>query len=253
MSDYSEISERFARNTATHKMTVLQDDGLYRHLVFTAAGHGYHWFELITTPGQLVFSGDGDSYVFRRLDDMFQFFRTGLGRNGAITINPSYWDEKLVSNRDAARTYSEKLFKQEVARDLTLHEDDYPGITAAWAEHLEDEYNTEYEDEARRAIDDFSFGETYKATCLKCGWEQENVSYWGAARELKKHTAEAGEEHTGTVYDLTFQFDTCEWQLRDHDWWFLWACTAIVWGIGRYDKLRTYGLLNHARRKAVAK
>ncbi|MFI8872395.1 hypothetical protein [Streptomyces sp. NPDC055243] len=254
MSEYPEIAERFARETARHEMVVLQDHGLYRRLVFRPQGHSFYWFELITTPGQLVFSGDGESYVFRRLDDMFEFFRSGLRRDGSVRIDPGYWDEKLASNRDAARTYSQKRFDEEVARDLEIAEESYPGVTAAWAEHLEDEFNTEYEEEARRALDEFSFGESYKATCKACDWSTERSSWWSTHSELTNHRNDAGAEHNGPVRDQTFHFtDTWEWQLRDHDWWFLWACTAIVSGIARYDKLRKYGLLNTARStKAVA-
>ncbi|MEV7870133.1 hypothetical protein AB0P17_29495 [Streptomyces sp. NPDC088124] len=63
----------------------------------------------------------------------------------------------------------------------------------------------------------------------------------------------AEEEHVGSVLDLTFTFsDTWEWQLRDYDWWFLWACHAIVAGIARYDRLTGYGLGPLAAPNAVA-
>ena len=47
-------------------------------------------------------------------------------------------------------------------------------------------------------------------------------------------------EHKG------FQFhDAREWEFRDYDWWFVWACHAIVWGIAQYDAVK-------AERPAVA-
>jgi hypothetical protein len=242
---YAEIASRFARNTAGHTMTVLHDDGLYRHLRFTSNPRGYseYWFDLITTPGQLVFSGDGESYVFRRTTDMFEFFRSGIYRDGSLHINPGYWSEKLTSNREAATTYSEKLFEDEVAESLAAAEEGYPGVTAAWAEHVESEYNIEYEEEARRALDDFRFGESYRASCTKCDWALDDESWMIARRKMAEHAKEAGEKHAGFVRDLTFTFsDTWEWQLRDFDWWFLFACHAIVWGIARYDRVRKYGL-----------
>src|SRR5690606_19663157 len=131
MSDYTEIAARFANDTADHQMTVLHDDGVYRHLLFRDPQHSFNWFELITTPGQLVFSGDGDSYVFRRTTDMFDFFRSGIYRDGSLNINPGYWSEKLASSRDAATSFSEELFKAEVAKTLADVEDDYPGVDAA--------------------------------------------------------------------------------------------------------------------------
>lgn len=36
MTDYPEIASRFARETSAHRMTVLHDAGLYRHLRFEA-------------------------------------------------------------------------------------------------------------------------------------------------------------------------------------------------------------------------
>ncbi|WP_048572679.1 hypothetical protein [Streptomyces leeuwenhoekii] len=252
MSDYPEIAARFARDTAGHQMTVLHDDGLYRHLVFREPMHSFYWFELITTPNQLVFSGDGNSYVFRRATDMFQFFRSGIWRDGSHHINPGYWSEKLTSGREAATSYSEKLFEAEVTETLTDVEGDYPGIAAAWAEHVESEFNTEYEEEAVRALSEFRFGEAYLAKCRDCDWEFEGDSYTVAAVKARGHRREAGDKHTAPVRDLTFTFsDMGEMRLQDFDWWFLWACHAIVWGIARYDRVRKYGLQALATPKAV--
>jgi len=247
MTDYPESAARFARETRGHELVVLRDDGLYRHLVFREPTHGFYWFELITTPNQLVFSGDGNSYVFRRTADMFQFFRSGIWRDGSHHINPGYWSEKLTSGREAATSFSEKLFEAEVAETLASVEDDYPGITAAWAEHVESEFNTEYEEEARRALAEFRFGEAYRAECRECDWEFENESYTVTASKARDHRREAGDKHSAPVRDLTFEFsDMDEVSLQDFEWWFLWACRAIVWGVARYDKVRRYGLTSLA-------
>lgn len=249
MSEYPEIAARFARDTSAHQLRILKDDGLYRHLRFQPPPtmSSCYWFDLITVPGALIFQGDGNTFAFRRVTDMFEFFRHGIWRDGSIHINPVYWSEKLTSDRDSVMTYSQKLFEEEVAKDLAAVEEDYPGITKAWASHLEDEFNVEYEEEARRALDEFRFGEQHRASCSKCDWQFEDEFYTTAAVKLRRHRLEAGEEHTGTVRDLSFTFsDTWEWQLKDFDWWFLWACNAIVWGIARYDRVNRYGLRNLA-------
>ncbi|MEU2446083.1 hypothetical protein ABZ588_21515 [Streptomyces althioticus] len=252
-TEYADIAARFTKDTAGHRMTVLQDDGVYRHLLFHGPQHSFYWFELITTPGQLVFSGDGDSYVFRRTTDMFEFFRSGIYRDGSLNINPGYWSEKLASSRDAATSYSEELFKAEVAKTFADVEDDYPGIAAAWAEHVESEFNTEYEGEALRALSEFRFGEAYLAKCSACDWGFEADAYTVAAAEARSHCRKSGDKHTAPVRDLTFTFsDMGEMRLQDFDWWFLWACQAIVWGVARYDRVRSYGLQNLAARKQVA-
>jgi hypothetical protein len=253
VTDYSESAARFARDTASHEMVVLHDDGVYRHLILREPLHGFYWFELITTPNQLVFSGDGSSYVFRRTTDMFQFFRSGIYRDGSLHINPGYWSEKLTSGREAATSYSMELFEEEVAKTLTDAESDYPGITEAWTEHVESEFNCEYEEEARRALYEFRYGEAYLAKCTQCDWEFEGDSYSVAAVKARAHRRDAGDKHAAPVRDLTFTFsDMDEVQLQDFDWWFLWACQAIVWGIARYDRVRKYGLQALATPKAVA-
>jgi hypothetical protein len=116
VTDYPEIAARFARDTASHQMTVLHDDGLYRHLRFSSnpRGYGEYWFDLITWPGRLAMVGDvGDDYVFTRLPDMFEFFRADR-RWG---INPHYWAEKLGAGRRSVQEYSEDAFRQ-IVREL---------------------------------------------------------------------------------------------------------------------------------------
>jgi hypothetical protein len=238
MTDYPEIAARFARDTAAHEMVVLHDDGLYRHLRFSAPQGGFYWYDLITVPYALIFRGDGESYVFSidATEDMFVLFRKSSYKG---SINPGYWSEKLRSSRNAATAYSQKLFEGEVARDLAIAEEDYPGITEAWNEHVESEFNIEYEDEARRALDEFRFGEKHRASCSECDWEFESESSTAASLKLHRHRKETGNEHTGSVRDLTFAFsDTWEWQLQDFNWWFLWACHAILAGVGQYDAAR---------------
>jgi hypothetical protein len=107
-----DAAERFPRDTAKHKLTVLHDDGLYRHLRFAQPrpASSMYWFDLITWPGSVTVRGDiGESYTFSRLPDMFEFFRGRVG-----SINPGYWSEKLDGHRDSARTYSEEVFAQVV-------------------------------------------------------------------------------------------------------------------------------------------
>jgi hypothetical protein len=73
-------ARRFASETSKHQMTVLHDDGLHRTLRFANPDSSLYWYEITTTPGQLVFSGDGDSFVFRLAPDMFEMFRHPDGR-----------------------------------------------------------------------------------------------------------------------------------------------------------------------------
>ncbi|MFI6103217.1 hypothetical protein [Streptomyces sp. NPDC051310] len=247
MTDYPEIAARFERETAGHQMTVLHDEGLYRHLLFRTPGHGFYWFEIITTPGQLVFSGDGESYVFRRMDDMLQFFRTGLRRDGSIDINPQYWSEKLASDRDSVTKYDREIVERLVKERVV------EGIREGWAPRgigkavHEDVLGSEYletEDEARRVLYEFEYGAKYMPKCT-CGKSGPQVgATWEAARWRDQHRKENGTQHKVSIDRVAgFNFDdVSEWDLRDYDWWFLWACHAVVAGIRRYDKVRRYGL-----------
>lgn len=109
--------EQFAAEVVEHRMTVLHDDGLYRHLRFAKPGTGMWSWSLVTWPGHLAVSGDiGDGWVFEREDDMLQFF----GRNGHQSgINPSYWAEKLPSHmRVAAKHFSADRFEAAVRADV---------------------------------------------------------------------------------------------------------------------------------------
>lgn len=255
MSEYPEIAARFARDTASHQMTVLHDDGLYRHLRFTNPQRGEYWFDLIALPHNLIFRGDGESYVFSIFPtkDLFDLFRKSSYKGG---INPQYWSEKLTSDRDSVTKYSQDLFNEQVAGDLKGAEGDYPGVTEAWSEKVDGflaEFNTEYEHGARTALDEFEFGDQFKGSC-SCGDEvledeRHDATMWTIRHPQRK----SGEHKTAVERVEGFRFyDTSEWNLQDYHWWFLWACNAIVWGIGRYDKLARYGLLNLATRKQVA-
>lgn len=106
---YPEMYDRFRRDVADHLMTILHDDGLYRHLVFRRAHTGMYWFEVVTWPSSLTIRGDMGTFVFARTSDMFGFFGTG-------DINPGYWAEKTPSyGQDRQiRAYDPDLFKRTV-------------------------------------------------------------------------------------------------------------------------------------------
>lgn len=102
--------ERFARNVASHQMTILKDDGPYRHVRFMSPLRFSYWFELVTWPGVLTIHGDCGTYSFSRENDMFGFFRESR-------INPYYWTQKCVSED---RSVGIKEFSEEEFRIKTL-------------------------------------------------------------------------------------------------------------------------------------
>ena len=89
---YEQIKRWFDNDILNHKMKIMQDDGLFRHIRFAVPGTSIQYFNLTTFPHYLCISGDMGTFVFSRVEDMFRFFR-----NDRMTINPSYWGEKLQS------------------------------------------------------------------------------------------------------------------------------------------------------------
>ena len=230
------VFERFTRETASHVMTVRHDDGLYRHVRFMNPKSSFYWFELITVPHALIFRGDGESFVFSRIEDMFAFFRGGpVGR-----VNPHYWSEKLTSDRDSVMTYDQELFEQQVKEHVAqaiLDRAAPRGISRAVKELLEDGDIT-WEGGARQELDAFEFS-SYRAACW-CGANELHTDDIDATAWSIRHTREAGDTHRPKVEPLgTFTFtDTWDWDFKDYCWWFLWACHAIVWGIAQYDAVK---------------
>lgn len=85
------VEATFPLDTGRHELTVLNNDGPYRHLKMRNPGSFFHWFEILTSPGMLVFSGDMKTFAFRGEDDMLAFFETA-GR-----ATPSYLADKCVA------------------------------------------------------------------------------------------------------------------------------------------------------------
>lgn len=153
MSESEDVAARFRGDTAKHRMTVLHDEGLYRHLRFMNPDDSAYWFDLVTWPGSLAIRGDVDGYMFTRLTDMFEFFR-GTG------INPHYWAEKTEGGRDSTKSYSEELFRQIVVEHFVTavrYEDAPRGLGKAVREEILDSACLGTEEDARAALDAFEF------------------------------------------------------------------------------------------------
>lgn len=119
---YQTQFERFNRDVEKHAVTILRDDGLYRHLRCSTGSYSYS-FDIVTWPGYLCYSGDMGCFVFTRIKDMFEFFR---GRREAL-IDRGYLAEKTVASdkHDGVKEFSEELFAsvvkerfEEFAEDL---------------------------------------------------------------------------------------------------------------------------------------
>ncbi|TMN38823.1 hypothetical protein CWC03_10775 [Pseudoalteromonas sp. S2755] len=85
-------AEKFLKDVKQHRVTVIKDDGMYRHLLVREPGTVCQSFNIVTSPGILFYYGDMGSFTFSRVQDMFEFFR-----DSKLRINAHYWSEKLVS------------------------------------------------------------------------------------------------------------------------------------------------------------
>jgi hypothetical protein len=95
---------QFEQMVERHEMTILLDEGLYRHVRFRRPDELGYWFDLVTWPGYLAINGDLISgYTFARIEDMFNFF-------AGDHINPMYWAEKITCPKTETRVYDPDRF-----------------------------------------------------------------------------------------------------------------------------------------------
>ena len=104
------IKADFLNDTKGHKLTVVQDSGLFRHLTVKRPESGVYGYNITTWPGYLCISGDMGCYVFARLDDMFEFFRSDK-----LEINAGYWGEKLQAVAKTGRRSGDAMEFNQVA------------------------------------------------------------------------------------------------------------------------------------------
>lgn len=188
--------ETFLKDVSEHKLTVIKDDGLYRHIRLSRPGSSCMRFDIITWPGSICYTGDMGSYVFSRVQDMFGFFR----RSKLSIKNPSYWREKLdavdcdgIRKSGAAKIFSFEKFKKAIE------------------EYLDD---SDVSPELRQeVIDKVIFGDEDGTRC------------YDRAYEFRSALDPKFEFH-----------DLFEWDFYEFEYRFIWCCYALVFAISEYDK-----------------
>lgn len=195
-----DIHARFVKDTADHALTVLRDDGLYRHLRCRQPGTGVYGFDIITWPGYLAYVGDMGDYLFRRTDDMLGFF-------GSDGINPSYWSEKCVAvdHCDGIREFSVDV---------------YCDLVREWRDEI-----------VVDMVDDCDSADA-EVAAFKAAVDDELLDDWVTAdlTEEKAHSLLDEFKHE----DIAIS-DSWEWNLRRFTWRYIWACYAITWAVGKYE------------------
>lgn len=213
-----ETDTRFLLDTAEHRLTVIRDDGLYRHLCLQRPGTSCYYYDVITWPGYLTVVGDMGTWTFSRIADMFEFFG---GWSGGI--NTSYWFEKLEAGAGcSARTliaqeYDHDAFCESLKRSLSEYLEDDDKAEPDEDEEWDDEDDTPDSDKAkvREAVRDLcrsSFSNDYEAyqAIQDADWP-EGWSAWDICD------------------GLTFKTYTSH---------FRWILFAITWAISKYHNTK---------------
>lgn len=208
MRQHACTEEQFLKDVEQHTMTMIRDDGVNRHIRFKRPDSSTYWFDLITWPGTLCIDGDCGTYVFRRLDDMFEFFRTDRDwlRDGAtLGINPGYWGEKLqaTANFGGHMEFSEALFRDAVKSEFD-----------AWIES--EEPSNEMKLKIWEELED-------RVLSYVCDGAHDAVR---AAMDFEPDDSEV-------LFEMR---DFYEHRLQDYTFHFIWCCYAIAWGVKTYDE-----------------
>jgi len=202
VSHYDHICsrERFAADIARHEMTILRDDGVYRHLRFKRPDSGAYYFDLVTWPGYLAITGDMGAGMFARTKDMFEFFRTDR-EHGSSDINPGYWAEKIQTDgRDAHSEWSVEKFNSIITDMLDRQLDD-----------------CDLDDDDREELREKVAGELL-----------DPEDHYDAIERLR------------TWDDENFTIELCDFPSdREFTFHYIWRCRAIAWAIKLYDESKS--------------
>ena len=203
--DHKEELKQFERQVANHQLTIIRDEGTYRHLSFKGPDTTNQYFDIVTWPGTLCYNGDMGTYVFSRLTDMFEFFRGGHDK---YQISYGYWAEKLqaIDKPTGVSEFSPRLFKENIKDRFD-----------SWAESLRDG-------------DDNGESERLIANV----WQQveDEVLYYADDNEYAAQQAAYDFSHS--AHTSLFQ-DFYEYDCTEYTYPFLWCCWALRWGIALYD------------------
>lgn len=187
--------EQFLNDVKNHELTIHQNDGVDRHLIFKNPNDCNQHFNITTFPNYLVITGDMGSLVFSRQYDMFDFFRSD-----DLKINPDYWSERIHSTSYQGKIESYSEFDiDEVKRCAQEDLDDFIRDNELSGE---DEYNLLEELQSiLRAEDEYEIVEAIR-----------NFDCNG--------------------FDFA---DFWERDYRKYRYHYIWLCYAIVWGIKKFD------------------
>ncbi|HDV8244856.1 TPA: hypothetical protein RJ953_004008 [Enterobacter hormaechei] len=210
-----ETDTRFLLDTAEHRLNVIRDDGLYRHLRLQRPGTSCYYYDVITWPGYLTVVGDMGTWTFSRIADMFEFFGGWTGRT-----NTGYWSEKLEAG--AGRSGCELLAKE------YDHDAFCESLKSSMREYLEDDAEADEDEdwnyEDTEDSDKAKVREAVRELC-RAHFSNENEAYQAVSE------ADWPEQWSSqdVCYGLTFKTYTSH---------FRWILFAITWAISKYHNTK---------------
>jgi len=215
-----ETDTRFLLDTAEHRLTVIRDDGLYRHLRLQRPGSSCYYYDVITWPGYLTVVGDMGTWTFSRIADMFEFFGGWTGY-----INTHYWSEKLEAGAGGS---GRNLLAQEYDHDAFCE-----SLKSSMSEYLEGgEEADPGEDEEEDWDDEEDTPDSDKAKVREAVRQLCNAHFsndWEAYQAV----GEADWPDRWSTWDvcegLTFKTYTSH---------FRWILFAITWAISKYHNAK---------------
>ncbi|CAM6782018.1 DUF1266 domain-containing protein [Leclercia adecarboxylata] len=213
-----ETDTRFLLDTAEHRLTVIRDDGLYRHLRLQRPGTSCYYYDVITWPGYLTVVGDMGTWTFSRIADMFEFFGGWTGE-----INTHYWSEKL----EAGASFS--------GRELLAKEYDHDAFCRSQKESLS-EYLEDTEDDADEENEDWDDEDDTP--------DSDKALVREAVRELcRAHFSNENEAYQAICDadwpDRWSAWDVCEGlTFKTYTSHFRWILFAITWAISKYHNTK---------------
>lgn len=233
MTDYPEIARHFERDFAEATLRTQREDGLFRHIEFSAP-KSMNRLIVVTWPYNLLVAGSHGSYHFERFgpdtEDMFNWLR-------GIRVEPSGWASKLINGADSVREYDQERLVAEVKAEVAeAVKDGAPrGLRAAVREQILESDRLHSRDWAMQMVYDFEHGTIHRSKCT-CGASKDHKSSHDATMWAiyDGHTRTGHETKVREIGGFAFS-DVGDWNLDKLSYHFVYQCHAIVWAIGQYD------------------
>jgi hypothetical protein len=238
MSDYSEIARHFENDFAAATLKTQREDGLFRHIEFSAP-KSMSSLTVITWPHNLLVAGSHGSYHFQRWgDDKGEILDFFLGRDPLKNLNA--WANKLANGWASVREYDQERLVQQVKDEVAeaVREGAPRGLRAAVREQILESDQLGSKDMAMQLVYDFEYGVIYRAEC-SCGASKDHESshdatMWGI---YNRHSGDGHTIKTREIGGFSFS-DIGDWSIHKLSYHFVYQCHAIVWAIGQYDAAR---------------